>query len=256
MNLNLSKPIIFFDLETTGINIVSDKIIEISLLKVFPDQHEEKLTYKINPERPIPPQSSEIHKIYDEDVKNAPTFKEVGKKIAAFMKDCDIAGYNSNKFDIPLLAEEFYNASIEFDWSKSNCVDVHVLFLKKEPRTLSAAYKFYCNKDLENAHSADADTYATYEILKSQLDTYPDMQNDIHFLSDFTSHNKNVDFAGRIIYNAQKEEIFNFGKYRGQVVAKVFQKDPNYYNWMMNGEFHSHTKQVITQIKLRGFNSL
>ncbi|MDA3881749.1 MAG: 3'-5' exonuclease [Bacteroidales bacterium] len=255
MKLNITKPIVFFDLETTGINIVTDKIVEISLLKVFPDEHEEKITYRINPERPIPPKSSEIHKIYDEDVKNAPTFKEVGKKIAAFMKDCDYAGYNSNKFDIPLLAEEFYHSGIEFDWSKSHFVDVHVMFLKKEPRTLSAAYKFYCNKNLENAHSADADTYATYEILKAQLDYYPDVENNISFISEFTAHNKNVDFAGRVIYDEQKQEVFNFGKYKGKPVEEVFQKDPSYYNWMMNGDFHSHTKQIITKIKLRNFNS-
>lgn len=255
MKLQLKKPLAFFDLETTGLNIVTDKIVEISLLKVYPDEKEEKLHFLINPEIPISPQASAVHGISNEDVAQAPTFKEVGKQIAAFIKDCDIAGYNSNKFDIPLLAEEFSRVGIEFDWSKSRFVDVHVMFLKKEPRTLSAAYKFYCDKELENAHSADADTYATFEILKSQIERYNDIENNIDFLSEFTSQNKNVDFAGRIIYNDQKVEVFNFGKYKGQAVQDVFQKDPSYYSWMMNGEFHSHTKQVITKIKLRSFNS-
>ena len=255
MKLQLTKPLVFFDLETTGLNIVTDRIVEISLLKVFPDEHEEKMHFLINPEIPISEQAAAVHGITDNDVKDAPVFKSVGKEIAAFMKDCDIAGYNSNKFDIPLLAEEFARVDIDFDWTKSRFVDVHVMFLKKEPRTLSAAYQFYCNKELEHAHSADADTYATFEILKSQIEKYSDIENNIDFLSEFTAQNKNVDFAGRIIYNDKKVEVFNFGKYKGQSVEEVFQKDPGYYGWMMNGEFHSHTKQVITKIKLRGFIS-
>ena len=255
MKLHLTKPIAFFDLETTGLNVVTDRIVEISLLKVFPDEQEEKLHFLINPEKEIAPQATAVHGIKNEDLINCPTFKEVGKEIAAFLKNCDIAGYNSNKFDIPLLAEEFARAKIDFDWTKSRFVDVHVMFLKKEPRTLSAAYQFYCNKELENAHSADADTYATYEILKSQIERYSDIENNIDFLSEFTSHNKNVDFAGRIIYNDKKIEVFNFGKYKGQAVEDVFTKDPSYYSWMMNGEFHSNTKQVITKIKLRGLQT-
>ena len=254
MKLQLTRPLAFFDLETTGINIVTDKIVEISILKVDPNGNEQVLNYRVNPEIPIPPKTSEIHGIYDADIADSPTFKEIGKEIATFLKDSDIAGYNSNKFDIPLLAEEFSRNNIDFDWTKRKFVDVHVLFLKMEPRTLSAAYKFYCDKDLENAHSAEADTYATYEILKSQLERYPSMQNEVTFLSEFTSQNSNVDFAGRIIFNDQKVEIFNFGKYKGQTVVDVLKKDPNYYSWMMNGEFHSHTKQVITAIKLREFN--
>jgi len=254
MKLQLTRPLAFFDLETTGINIVTDKIVEISILKVEPNGNEQVLNYRVNPEMPIPPKTSEIHGIYDADIADSPTFREIGKEIATFLKDSDIAGYNSNKFDIPLLAEEFSRNNIDFDWTKRKFVDVHVLFLKMEPRTLSAAYKFYCDKDLENAHSAEADTYATYEILKSQLERYPSMQNEVTFLSEFTSQNSNVDFAGRIIFNDQKVEIFNFGKYKGQTVVDVFKKDPNYYSWMMNGEFHSHTKQVITAIKLREFN--
>ncbi len=254
MELKLTKPICFFDLETTGINIVTDRIVEISVLKIFPDQHEEKLYYKINPEMPIPEQSSAVHGIYDKDVADCPTLKNAAPTIAAFLKGCDLAGYNTNKFDIPLLAEEFSRVGQEFDWTKPKFVDAHILFLKKEQRTLSAAYQFYCDKNLENAHSADADTYATYEVLKAQLDRYPDLENSVDFLSEFTRHNKNVDFAGRIIYNDKNVEVFNFGKYKGQAVEDVLKKDPGYYNWIMNGEFHSHTKQVMTQIKMRGFN--
>lgn len=254
MKLQLTRPLAFFDLETTGINIVTDRIVEISILKVMPNGNELALNYRINPEMPIPVKSSEIHGIYDADVVGKPTFAEVGKELLQFLNDCDIAGYNSNKFDIPLLAEEFSRTGIEFDWTKRKFVDVHVLFLKKEARTLSAAYKFYCDKNLENAHSADADTIATYEVLKAQLERYPDIENNVAFLSEFTAQNSNVDFAGRIIFNEQKVEVFNFGKYKGTPVTEVFKKDPNYYSWMMNGEFHSHTKQVITAIKLRDFN--
>ncbi|MDR0940873.1 MAG: 3'-5' exonuclease [Bacteroidales bacterium] len=252
MNLNLTRPLVFFDLETTGINIVTDRIVEIALLKVMPNGSEHKHTYRVNPEMPIPKQASEIHGIYDADVVDKPTFKEIAREIAQLMSDCDIAGYNSNKFDIPLLAEEFNRVNIDFNWAKAKCIDVHVLFLKKEARTLSAAYQFYCNKDLTNAHSADADTLATYEVLKAQLDRYPDMENSVKFLSEFTAHTNNADFAGRIIFNDKKQEVFNFGKYKGQIVEDVFRKDPNYYAWMMQGEFLSNTKQVITAIKLRG----
>lgn len=252
--LQLTRPLAFFDVESTGINIVTDRIVEIAILKIMPNGSELSATYRVNPQMPIPTKSSEIHGIYDADVADKPTFAEIGKEILQFLNDCDIAGYNSNKFDIPILAEEFARAGIDFNWDKRKFVDVHVLFLKKEARTLSAAYQFYCKKDLENAHSADADTRATYEVLLAQLERYPDLQNEIQFLSEFTSHNNNVDFAGRIIYDDKKQEIFNFGKYKGMLVSDVFKKDPNYYAWMMNGEFHSHTKQVITNIKLRDFN--
>lgn len=251
MNLNLTRPLVFFDLETTGINIVTDRIVEIALLKVMPNGSEHTQTYRVNPEMPIPKQSSEIHGIYDADVQGKPTFKEIAHDIAQFMSNCDFAGYNSNKFDIPLLAEEFHRVGVEFNWSKAKCIDVHVLFLKKEARTLAAAYQFYCNKDLTNAHSADADTLATYEVLKAQLDYYPDIENSVKFLSEFTAQNNNADFAGRIIFNDKKQEVFNFGKYKGQEVSEVFRRDPNYYSWMMQGEFLANTKQVITAIKLR-----
>lgn len=251
MNLNLARPLVFFDLETTGINIVTDRIVEIALLKIMPNGSEHKHTYRVNPGMPIPKQASEIHGISDADVAGSPKFSEIAAEIVQHISGCDIAGYNSNKFDIPLLAEEFNRAGVDFNWTKAKCIDVHVLFLKKEARTLSAAYQFYCNKDLTDAHSADADTMATYEVLKAQLDRYPDVENSVKFLSEFTAQNNNADFAGRIIFNDSKQEVFNFGKYKGQVVSDVFRKDPNYYVWMMQGEFHSNTKQVITAVKLR-----
>ena len=254
MQLNLKNPLIFFDLETTGINIVSDRIVEISYLKVFPDGKEECKTRRINPEMPIPPSSTAIHGITDEDVKDCPTFRSIAKSLAAQMEGCDLAGYNSNRFDIPLLAEEFLRADIDLDLMKRKFVDVQTIFHKKEQRTLSAAYKFYCNLDLEDAHSAEADTKATYEILKSQLDRYPDIQNDINFLSEYSSFGNNVDFAGRVIYNDKKEEIINFGKYKGRLVSEVLREDPGYYGWIMQGDFPLHTKKVFTNIKLRDFN--
>ena len=253
MKLQLHRPIAFFDLETTGIDVVKDRIVEISVLKVMPNGDETAITRRVNPGMPIPETATAVHHITDADVADKPHFSEIAKEIAQMLDDCDIAGYNSNKFDVPLLAEEFSRANVNFDWSKRKFVDVHVLYLKKEPRTLSAAYKFYCEKDLEGAHAADADTYATYEVLQAQLDKYPDMQNTVDFLSEYTHHTNNVDFAGRIIYNEKKQEVFNFGKYKGQLVSDVFRRDPSYYSWMMNGEFLSNTKQVITAIKLRTF---
>ncbi|MGQ1891416.1 exonuclease domain-containing protein [Thermophagus sp. OGC60D27] len=251
MQLNLKNPIVFFDLETTGINIANDRIVEISILKINTDGSEQTKTLRINPEMPIPKKSSEIHGIYDKDVADAPTFKEVARQLAAFMEGCDIAGYNSNKFDIPLLAEEFIRAEVDFDMTKRKFIDVQTIFHKMEKRTLEAAYKFYCNKTLENAHSAEADTRATYEVLKAQLDRYKELKNDIEWLSKFSSHNRNADFVGRIIFNENGEEVFNFGKYKGQKVTEVLQKDPGYYSWMMNGDFPLFTKKVLTNIKLR-----
>lgn len=253
MKLQLQKPIAFFDLETTGIDFVKDKIVEISILKVMPNGDENAITRRVNPEMHIPETATAVHHITDADVADKPPFRQIAKEITEMLKDCDIAGYNSNKFDVPLLAEEFSRANVDFDWSKRKFIDVHVLFLKKEPRTLSAAYKFYCKKDLEGAHAADADTYATYEVLQAQLDKYPDIQNNVEFLSEYTHHTNNVDFAGRIIYNEKKQEVFNFGKYKGQLVSDVFLRDPSYYSWMMNGDFLTNTKQVITAIKLRTF---
>jgi DNA polymerase III subunit epsilon len=254
MKLNLKNPIVFFDLETTGIDVAKDRIVEISILKVNIDGKEEEKTLRINPEMAIPPKTTKIHGITDEDVKDCPTFKEVAKSILAFIDKCDIGGYNSTKFDIPLLAEEFLRVDIDIDLRKRKFVDVQTIFHKMEKRTLEAAYKFYCEKDLINAHSASADTLATYEVLKAQLDRYPDLKNDIEYLSEFSSHNKNVDFVGRIIMNENDEEIFNFGKYKGQKVETVFETDSGYYGWMMNGDFPLYTKKVLTAIKLRKFN--
>jgi DNA polymerase-3 subunit epsilon len=251
MKLKLKNPIVFFDLETTGINVASDRIVEISYLKVYPDGKEETATYKVNPTIPIPKQASEIHGIYDKDIKDEPTFAELAKSIAQVFEGCDLAGYNSNKFDIPLLAEEMIRAEVDIDFKKRKFVDVQVIFLKKEPRTLGAAYKFFCDKELVDAHSAEADTRATYEILQAQLDKYTDLENDIDKLSEFSSHNKNADFAGRIIFNDANEECFNFGKYKGQRVVDVFAKDPGYYGWMINNDFPLYTKNLLTKIKLR-----
>ncbi len=254
MKLNLKNPIIFFDIESTGINVASDRIIEISYLKIDLQGKEKTQTYRINPTVPIPPKSTEIHGIRDEDVKNSPTFASLAKNLAREFEGCDLAGYNSNKFDIPLLAEEFLRADVEIDLMKRKFIDVQVIFMKKEQRTLSAAYQFYCNRQLDDAHSAEADTRATYEILQAQLERYPDLENDMASLADFSSHNNNVDFAGRIIFNEDQVEVFNFGKYKGKPVAEVLEKDPGYYGWMMNGDFPLFTKKVLTNIKLRNFS--
>ena len=252
MKLNLKNPLVFFDLETTGTNINSDRIVEICYLKVHPNGNEESKTLRLNPEMHIPEESTALHGIYDEDVKDCPTFKEVAKKIAADIEGCDLAGFNSNRFDIPVLAEEFLRAGVDIDLMKRKFIDVQVIYHKMEQRTLSAAYKFYCNKNLEDAHTAEADTRATYEVLKAQLDRYADiLQNDINFLSEYSCHTKNVDFAGRIVYNDQGVEVFNFGKYKGIAVKEILQKDPGYYSWILQGDFTLNTKNVLTKIKLR-----
>ena len=253
MQLNLKNPLVFFDLETTGINITSDRIVEISYLKVYPNGKEVSTTYLVNPERPIPPESTAVHHITDEMVKDKPTFKELAKIIAKDIEGCDIAGYNSNRFDVPLLVEEILRAGVDIDLSHRKFVDVQTIFHKKEQRTLSAAYQFYCGKSLDDAHSAKADTQATYEVLKGQLDKYDDLKNDVEFLAQYSAQNRNVDFAGRIIYNDQNVEVFNFGKYKGRSVAEVLQKDSGYYGWMMQGDFALSTKKVLTEIKLRNF---
>ena len=252
MKLNLKNPLVFFDLETTGTNINSDRIVEICYLKVYPNGNEEAKTLRINPEMHIPEQASAVHGIYDDDVKDCPTFKDVAKKIADDIEGCDLAGLNSNRFDIPVLAEEFLRAGVDIDLMKHKFVDVQVIYHKLEQRTLSAAYKFYCGKNLEDAHTAEADTRATYEVLKAQLDKYPDvLENDITFLSQYSNFNKNVDFAGRIVYNEQGVEVFNFGKYKGMPVLEVLQRDPGYYSWILQGDFTLNTKNVLTKIRLR-----
>lgn len=253
MKLNLKNPLVFFDLETTGTNINSDRIVEICYLKVYPNGNEETKTMRINPEMHIPEQASAVHGIYDEDVADCPTFKDVARRIAADIEGCDLAGFNSNRFDIPVLAEEFLRAGVDVDLMKHKFVDVQVIYHKLEQRTLSAAYKFYCEKNLEDAHTAEADTRATYEVLKAQLDRYPDvLENDIKFLSEYSSFSKNVDFAGRIVYDDNGVEVFNFGKYKGIPVVEVLQRDPGYYSWILNGDFTLNTKNVLTKIRLRG----
>ena len=252
MKLNLKNPLVFFDLETTGTNINADRIVEICYLKVYPNGNEESKTLRINPGMHIPEASSAIHGIFDADVVDSPMFKDVAKKIAADIEGCDLAGFNSNRFDIPLLVEEFLRAGVDIDLMKRKFIDVQVIYHKLEQRTLSAAYKFYCNKNLEDAHTAEADTRATYEVLKAQLDHYPDvLENDITFLSEYSCYSKNVDFAGRIIYNDEGVEIFNFGKYKGMSVAEVLKKDIGYFSWIMQGDFTLNTKNVLTKIRLR-----
>lgn len=251
MELNLKRPICFFDLETTGVNVVTDRIVEIGVLKVFPNGNRESHTWLVNPERPIPAETSAIHGITDEKVASEPTFKQLAQKVYDLIKDSDLAGYNSNKFDIPMLAEEFLRAGIDFDLAKRRSVDVQNIFHKKEQRTLEAAYRFYCNKTLVDAHTAEADTLATYEILKAQLDRYDDLQNDINYLADYSNRFRAVDFAGFIIFNDEDKECFSFGKYRNRTVEDVLNENPGYYGWIQNADFPLYTKKVLTEIRLR-----
>ncbi len=249
-NLQLTRPLAFVDLETTGVNVASDRIIEIAILKLHPNGDRDSKCMKINPGRPIPAETTAIHHITDEDVKDAPTFKTAAPMLYAFLEGCDLAGYNSNKFDFPLLAEEFLRAEIEFDVSNRKLIDVQNIFHKMEQRTLVAAYKFYCGKPLENAHSAEADTTATYEILEAQVQRYDDLKKDVNFLSEFSAHTRNVDLMGRIVYNDKNIPVFNFGKHTGKAVTEVFEKEPSYFSWMMDGDFPLYTKKVITKIRL------
>ena len=252
MNLKLVKPLAVFDLETTGINVATDRIVELSILKVNPDYSKETLTMRINPEIPIPLETSEIHGIYDIDIANAPTFADSASKIVAFIADSDLAGFNSNRFDVPLLVEEFLRIGVKFEMKERKCVDIQNIFHKKEQRTLVAAYQFYCSKDLTNAHSAEADTLATYEVLEAQLQKYGDLDGDIEFLSEYSTMGpKTADFARRIGIDEKGIEIFNFGKNKGQSVEEIFRREPGYYSWMMKGDFPSYTKEVITRIKNR-----
>lgn len=252
MKLNLKRPIVFFDLETTGTNITNDRIVEISVVKVLPDGSEIVKTRRINPGCPIPAEATAVHHITDKDVKNEPEFRKVARSLADFFAGCDIAGFNSNRFDIPLLDQEFQRAGVDFDFSKARFVDVQTIFHKKEQRTLVAAYKFYCGKDLgDEAHSAAGDTMATYEVLKAQLDRYEDLPNDIEALSEFSSQNRNVDFMGRLIYDEQRREVINFGKYKGRLAEEVLKNDPGYYSWIMQGDFTKNTKDAFTRIRLR-----
>jgi len=250
MKLKLTKSIAFFDIESTGLSTSKDRIVEIGIIKVNPDQSEERLTMRINPEMTISTESVEIHGITQEDIKDAPTFKDASQKLLDFIGESDLAGYNSNKFDIPMLMEEFSRVGIEFDMSVRKAIDVQNIFHKKEQRTLVAAYKFYCDKDIENAHSAEADIIATYEVLKAQLDKYPDLENDMDFLAEYSQHNKNklLDFAGRIAVNKEGVPIYNFGKHKDKTIKDIFQKEPGYHAWMLNNDFPSYTKQVLKKI--------
>lgn len=249
-NLSLSRPLAFIDLETTGLSVASDRIIEIAILILHPNGDRDSKCMKINPERPISAESTAIHHITDDDVKDAPTFKQSARMLYDLIDGCDLAGYNSNKFDIPLLAEEFLRAEIEFDATTRKLVDVQNIFHKMEQRTLSAAYQFYCNKPLVNAHSAEADTLATYEILEAQVARYENLKRDVAFLSEFSMNTRNVDLMGRIVYNDKNIPVFNFGKHTGKPVTDVFEREPSYYSWMMDGDFPLYTKKVITKIRL------
>ncbi len=267
MDLNLTRPLAFFDLETTGLNITTDRIVEISIMKVFPEGEPEIKTQRLNPGIPISAEATAIHGISNDDVKDKPSFRELAAEFAAFLENCDLAGYNLIKFDVPLLVEEFLRSEIDFELRGCNIIDVQNIFHKMEPRTLKGAYMFYCNKDLQDAHSAEADSIATFEVLKSQLDKYTNMEiinkdgsksipvvNDVQKLSEFSYLTRNVDLVGHIILNNNDVEVFNFGKHKGKPVEEIFEKEPSYYSWMMNSEFPLSTKKVITSIKLRGFN--
>ena len=260
MQLSLKNPLLFFDIESTGLNVASDRIVEISIVKVSPGapgepNKVEVKTRRINPTIPITPGAQAVHGISDDDVKDCPTFKQIARSLAQMMEGCDIAGYNSLKFDIPMLAEEFLRAGIDFDFRKRKLVDVQNIFHKKEQRTLKAAYKFYCGRNLDNAHSAEADTMATYEVLEAQLDRYGQdeedpLLNDVACLAKYSCQTRFVDYAGRIVLDDNDEPVFNFGKHKGRKVAEVLQKEPSYYSWMMDGDFTLDTKQQLTRIKL------
>jgi DNA polymerase-3 subunit epsilon len=255
MELKLNRPICFFDLETTGTDITKDRIVEIAIIKVFPNGNKESKTWLVNPTIPIPYQATAIHGISNEKVANEPTFSDLAPMIHNMIKDSDLAGFNSDRFDIPLLAEELLRAEVDFDMKNRVSVDVQTIFHKKEERTLSAAFKFYCGESLENAHSAQADTHATYEILKAQLDRYPDLENDMKSLSEYTTRKKTADFAGFIAFNDDGQEIFTFGKHKGALVEEVFDKEPGYFGWIQNADFPLYTKKVLTAIKLRKLNT-
>jgi len=251
MKLNLKRPIVFFDLETTGVDTAKDRIVEISMVKVMPDGEQIVKTRKLNPGIHIPAEATAIHGITDEDVRDCPTFAQVAKSLMWVTRGGAFGGFTSTRFDLPVLVEEFLRAGVDVDFKRRRFVDVQNIFHKKEQRTLVAAYKFYCDKDLEDAHSAEADTLATYEVLMAQLERYPDLENDIDKLAEFSTRGEAADYAGRILFNEKGEEVFGFGKYKGRPVAEVFRAEPSYYAWMMNGDFPLYTKKVITEIRMR-----
>ena len=244
------KPIIFFDLETTGVHVVRDRIVEISLLKVAIDGSTTIYTYRVNPEMPIPETTSLIHGIYDADVANSPTFAALAKELLEIIGDSDLAGYNSNRFDIPMLVESFYRTGFQLDIKGRNCIDVMNIFHKLEPRNLAAAYKFYCSKELVNAHSAEADTVATYEIFLSQLEKYDELPKTANELHTFSKTDKNADLSGYLVYNEKDEVVVNFGKHKGKILKDVLIKEPSYYNWVIDAEFPFHTKKVMMNVRI------
>ena len=255
MELSLTRPICFFDLETTGVNVSKDKIVEISILKIFPNGNKESKTWLVNPEIPIPPQTTAVHGITDDKVANEPTFKQLSKSIYEMIKGSDLAGFNSDRFDIPMLAEEMLRAEIDVDFKKNLTVDVQTIFHKMEKRNLSAAYKFYCGKELENAHSAEADTTATYEVLKAQIEKYDDLENDITTLSAFSTRRKSIDFAAFILVDDDGDPSFSFGKHKGRKVNEILDKEPGYFSWLLNADFPLYTKKVLTAIRMERMNS-
>ncbi len=255
MQLQLTKPICFFDLETTGTNVAKDRIVEISILKVYPNGNKESRTWLVNPEMPISPESEAVHGISNEKVANEPSFKQLSKEIYKMIKDSDLAGFNSDRFDIPLLVEEMLRADIDFDMKNMVSVDVQTIFHKMEKRTLEAAYKFYCDKNLEDAHSAEADTLATYEVLLAQLERYPELENNVKKLSEFTTRKQSLDFAGFIVLDEEERAVFSFGKHKGKTVDEVLEAEPGYFGWILNADFPLYTKKVLTQIKLSKLNT-
>lgn len=255
MKLKLDRPVMFFDLETTGTDALHDRIVEISMIKVMPDGTDIQRTVRVNPGMPIPAEATAVHHITDADVADKPLFSQLAEGLAQSFRGCDLAGFNSNRFDIPLLAEEFARAGIDFDFNECRFIDVQTIFHKKEQRTLSAAYKFYCGKKLDDAHSANADTRATYEVLMAQLDRYDDLPNDMEKLAEYSSQNKNVDLMGRLVYDDRHREVINFGKYKGQLAVDVLRRDPSYFSWIQQGDFASSTKRAFMAIKLRAKNS-
>ena len=264
MDLNLERPLVFFDIESTGLNIASDSIIELSFVKIHPGARQEVKTWRVKPwdyerqcQRPINPSAQAVHGISAEDLADCPTFYQIVDEVIGYITDSDLAGFNSAKFDLPMLAEEiervrkFTGKDIQINLHEMKMVDVQNIFHMMEPRTLKAAYMFYCGRDLENAHAAEADTLATYEVLLGQLERYSDLENDVDFLAEYSSRGATADFAGRIAYNDKQEEIFTFGKYKGRKVVDIFQSEPSYYSWIMNGDFPNYTKKVFTEIYLR-----
>jgi DNA polymerase-3 subunit epsilon len=251
MKLKLTRPLVFFDLETTGTNITHDRIVEISIVKLMPDGTVVERSRRLNPEMPIPAEATAVHHITDDDVAGEPTFRQVAASLSKLLQGCDIAGFNSNRFDIPLLDQEFHRAGVDFDLNGVRFVDVQTIYHKKEPRTLVAAYRYYCGKELEEAHSALADTRATMEVLMAQLDVYDDLPVELDGLSEFANPNRNVDLLGRLIYDDNKREVINFGKYKGRLAEEVLASDPGYYNWIMQGDFAQNTKNAFTRIKMR-----